>query len=138
MCTQPLSVHVLEGAHEPHLCEHSQFSNFPTNQKLTLSLSHPYSVHSCAHLFFMHVVNTLCVCSMEFVPRYIKTSGNATVDHLSKYLAVRLALEELRRNTEASPVNVEAASEKQYTIYIPTAGNQFTVSIRAHISHTDS
>ncbi|MEQ2188569.1 E3 ubiquitin-protein ligase RING2, partial [Goodea atripinnis] len=67
-------------------------------------------------------------CSVEFVPRYIKTSGNATVDHLSKYLAVRLALEELRRNAEASPVNVEAASEKQYTIYIPTAGNQFTVS----------
>ena len=66
--------------------------------------------------------------SVEFVPRYIKTSGNATVDHLSKYLAVRLALEELRRNAEASPVNVEAASEKQYTIYIPTAGNQFTVS----------
>lgn len=70
----------------------------------------------------------VCVCSVEFVPRYIKTSGNATVDHLSKYLAVRLALEELRRNAEASPVNVEAASEKQYTIYIPTAGNQFTVS----------
>ncbi|CAG11645.1 unnamed protein product, partial [Tetraodon nigroviridis] len=65
--------------------------------------------------------------SVEFVPRYIKTSGNATVDHLSKYLAVRLALEELRRNSDASPVNMEAASEKQYTIYIPTAGNQFTV-----------
>lgn len=72
---------------------------------------------------------------MEFVPRYIKTSGNATVDHLSKYLAVRLALEELRRNSEASPVNVEAASEKQYTIYIPTAGNQFTVSAHTH-KHT--
>lgn len=67
--------------------------------------------------------------SVEFVPRYIKTSGNATVDHLSKYLAVRLALEELRRNADASPVNVEAASEKQYTIYIPTPGNQFTVSL---------
>lgn len=66
---------------------------------------------------------------MEFVPRYIKTSGNATVDHLSKYLAVRLALEELRRNADASPVNMEAASEKQYTIYIPTPGNQFTVSL---------
>lgn len=80
------------------------------------------SVSSCVCAF--------CVCtrSVEFVPRYIKTSGNATVDHLSKYLAVRLALEELRRNAEASPVNVEAASEKQYTIYIPTAGNQFTVS----------
>lgn len=74
----------------------------------------------------------VCVCSVEFVPRYIKTSGNATVDHLSKYLAVRLALEELRRNAEASPVNVEAASEKQYTIYIPTAGNQFTVSTHTH------
>lgn len=60
--------------------------------------------------------------------RYIKTSGNATVDHLSKYLAVRLALEELRKSGEASPINVEAASEKQYTIYIPTANNQFTVS----------
>ncbi|KAI2667487.1 E3 ubiquitin-protein ligase RING2 [Labeo rohita] len=58
---------------------------------------------------------------------YIKTSGNATVDHLSKYLAVRLALEEMRKNGEASPINVEAASEKQYTIYIPTANNQFTV-----------
>ncbi len=66
---------------------------------------------------------------MEFVTRYIKTSGNATVDHLSKYLAVRLALEELRKNEEASPINVEAASEKQYTIYIPTANNQFTVSL---------
>ncbi|KAG7276180.1 hypothetical protein CRUP_030604 [Coryphaenoides rupestris] len=65
--------------------------------------------------------------SVEFVPRYIKTSGNATVDHLSKYLAVRLALEELRRNTEANPVNVEAASEKQYTIYIPSAASSFTV-----------
>lgn len=72
---------------------------------------------------------------MEFVPRYIKTSGNATVDHLSKYLAVRLALEELRRNAEASPVNVEAASEKQYTIYIPTAGNQFTVSTHSSGPH---
>ncbi|XP_051556610.1 E3 ubiquitin-protein ligase RING2-like isoform X1 [Myxocyprinus asiaticus] len=59
--------------------------------------------------------------------KYIKTSGNATVDHLSKYLAVRLALEEMRKNGEASPINVEAASEKQYTIYIPTANNQFTV-----------
>lgn len=63
------------------------------------------------------------------MPRYIKTSGNATVDHLSKYLAVRLALEELRKNGDASPINVEAASEKQYTIYIPTANSQFTVSL---------
>ncbi|KAG3277851.1 RNF2-like [Ictidomys tridecemlineatus] len=45
--------------------------------------------------------------------RYIKISGNATVDHLSKYL--RLALRELR------------TSEKQYTIYIATANGQFTI-----------
>lgn len=63
------------------------------------------------------------------MPRYIKTSGNATVDHLSKYLAVRLALEDMRKNGEASPINVDAASEKQYTIYISTANSsQFTVS----------
>lgn len=71
---------------------------------------------------------SLILCSVEFIPRYIKTSGNATVDHLSKYLAVRLALEDMRKNGEASPINVEAASEKQYTIYIPTANSQFTVS----------
>lgn len=87
---------------------------------------------------FLCCLTHVCLykCSMEFVPRYIKTSGNATVDHLSKYLAVRLALEELRRNAEASPVNVEAASEKQYTIYIPTAGNQFTVSTHTLTTNT--
>lgn len=60
--------------------------------------------------------------------RYIKTSGNATVDHLSKYLAVRLALEELRSKGESNQMNLETASEKQYTIYIATANGQFTVS----------
>uniref|UniRef100_A0A673CI22 E3 ubiquitin-protein ligase RING2 n=1 Tax=Sphaeramia orbicularis TaxID=375764 RepID=A0A673CI22_9TELE len=55
------------------------------------------------------------------------TSGNAPVDHLSKYLAGRLALEELRRNAEASPVNVGGSFRETYTIYIPTAGNQFSM-----------
>lgn len=64
-----------------------------------------------------------------FLPcRYIKTSGNATVDHLSKYLAVRLALEELRSKGESNQMNLDTASEKQYTIYIATASGQFTVS----------
>ncbi|KAI6063889.1 E3 ubiquitin-protein ligase RING2 [Aix galericulata] len=58
---------------------------------------------------------------------YIKTSGNATVDHLSKYLAVRLALEELRSKGESNQMNLDTASEKQYTIYIATANGQFTV-----------
>ncbi|XP_073659627.1 E3 ubiquitin-protein ligase RING2 isoform X5 [Tursiops truncatus] len=58
--------------------------------------------------------------------RYIKTSGNATVDHLSKYLAVRLALEELRNKGESNQMNLDTASEKQYTIYIATASGQFT------------
>lgn len=78
------------------------------------------------NLLFILFISNL---NVEFISRYIKTSGNATVDHLSKYLAVRLALEEMRKNGEGSPINVEAASEKQYTIYIPTANNQFTVSL---------
>uniref|UniRef100_A0A4W5M451 RING-type E3 ubiquitin transferase n=1 Tax=Hucho hucho TaxID=62062 RepID=A0A4W5M451_9TELE len=82
----------------------------------------------CPHPTLMDKEDTVQT-SVEFVPRYIKTSGNATVDHLSKYLAVRLALEELRNKGEASPVNVDAASEKQYTIYIPTANGQFTFTV---------
>lgn len=66
---------------------------------------------------------------MIYLSRYIKTSGNATVDHLSKYLAVRLALEELRSKGESNQMNLDTASEKQYTIYIATASGQFTVSI---------
>ena len=66
---------------------------------------------------------------MIYFSRYIKTSGNATVDHLSKYLAVRLALEELRSKGESNQMNLDTASEKQYTIYIATASGQFTVSI---------
>uniref|UniRef100_A0A8C2V732 E3 ubiquitin-protein ligase RING2 n=1 Tax=Chinchilla lanigera TaxID=34839 RepID=A0A8C2V732_CHILA len=46
-----------------------------------------------------------------------KTSGNATVDHLSKYLTVR----------ESNQMNLDTASEKQCTIYIATANGQFTV-----------
>ncbi|XP_023276548.1 E3 ubiquitin-protein ligase RING2-A-like isoform X2 [Seriola lalandi dorsalis] len=33
--------------------------------------------------------------------RYVKTTANATVDHLSKYLALRIALEDRRTNGEA-------------------------------------
>ncbi|XP_073756211.1 E3 ubiquitin-protein ligase RING2 isoform X4 [Callorhinus ursinus] len=64
---------------------------------------------------------------IQAMNRYIKTSGNATVDHLSKYLAVRLALEELRSKGESNQMNLDTASEKQYTIYIATASGQFTV-----------
>uniref|UniRef100_A0A8C5XZ77 E3 ubiquitin-protein ligase RING2 n=1 Tax=Microcebus murinus TaxID=30608 RepID=A0A8C5XZ77_MICMU len=61
--------------------------------------------------------------------RYLETSGNATVDHLSKYLAERLALEELRSKGESDQMNLDTASEKQYTIYIATASGQFTDSL---------
>ncbi|KAJ7411324.1 E3 ubiquitin-protein ligase RING2 [Willisornis vidua] len=69
----------------------------------------------------------LSVTAWGFNEQYIKTSGNATVDHLSKYLAVRLALEELRSKGESNQMNLDTASEKQYTIYIATANGQFTV-----------
>ncbi|XP_041535312.1 E3 ubiquitin-protein ligase RING2-like [Microtus oregoni] len=58
--------------------------------------------------------------------RYVKTSGNATVAHLSKYLAVRSALEEQGSKGESSQMNLDSASEKQYTIYIVTARRRFT------------
>ncbi|KAL0962347.1 hypothetical protein UPYG_G00338910 [Umbra pygmaea] len=79
--------------------------------------------------------------------RYVKTTANATVDHLSKYLALRIALEERQRDGqpdaandkeggEAGPKGVEMTpgegpslknvSEKQYTIYITTSGGQFS------------
>lgn len=74
------------------------------------------------------IIDDLCGCCH----RYIKTSGNATVDHLSKYLAVRLALEELRSKGESNQMNLDTASEKQYTIYIATAAGQFTVSTASH------
>ncbi|KAI4890343.1 hypothetical protein NFI96_013737, partial [Prochilodus magdalenae] len=74
--------------------------------------------------------------------RYVKTTANATVDHLSKYLALRIALEEQQRDTpsstqrpaegetgtreEGEASSLQNVSEKQYTIYITTAGGQFS------------
>ncbi len=87
----------------------------------------------------------------------MKTTANATVDHLSKYLALRIALEDGQTNgetedrgreegrgeergaaagggeTKATAGSGEGSSlnnisEKQYTIYIMTRGGQFSVS----------
>ncbi|XP_028256252.1 E3 ubiquitin-protein ligase RING2-A-like isoform X1 [Parambassis ranga] len=83
--------------------------------------------------------------------RYVKTTANATVDHLSKYLALRIALEDRRADGEGEDRGREEAegaegggetrgtagggegtstlssiSEKQYTIYITTRGGQFS------------
>ncbi|XP_077646832.1 E3 ubiquitin-protein ligase RING2-A [Lonchura striata] len=58
--------------------------------------------------------------------RFVKTTSNATVDHLSKYLALRIALE------EAPPPGADPApalgevSEKQYGIYSGANGGAFT------------
>lgn len=71
--------------------------------------------------------------------RYVKTTANATVDHLSKYLALRIALEDsqsetqVNRNVEEEPgavgnSSLQDVSEKQFTIYISTTGGQFSVS----------
>ncbi|XP_058475009.1 E3 ubiquitin-protein ligase RING2-A-like isoform X2 [Solea solea] len=63
--------------------------------------------------------------------RFVKTTANATVDHLSKYLALRIALEDRRTNEETQDRGREGSSlsqvsEKQYTIYIITQGGQFS------------
>lgn len=57
----------------------------------------------------------------------MKTTANATVDHLSKYLALRIALEEAPGPGPEATAGLEEVSEKQYTIYITTAGGAFTV-----------
>lgn len=83
---------------------------------------------------------------MFFLGRYVKTTANATVDHLSKYLALRVALEERRTDAEAEEEeeggdgaagggegsSLSSVSEKQYTIYILTRGGQFSVSTHTH------
>ncbi|XP_025906026.1 E3 ubiquitin-protein ligase RING1, partial [Nothoprocta perdicaria] len=56
---------------------------------------------------------------------YVKTTANATVDHLSKYLALRIALEEAPA-PGPDAAGLEDVSEKQYTIYITTAAGAFT------------
>ncbi|XP_038598183.1 E3 ubiquitin-protein ligase RING1 [Tachyglossus aculeatus] len=69
--------------------------------------------------------------------RYVKTTGNATVDHLSKYLALRIALERRQQQEAGGPggpggpepgalPSLDGVSEKQYTIYIATAAGAFT------------
>lgn len=69
--------------------------------------------------------------------RFVKTTANATVDHLSKYLALRIALEEKHADGETDGRGQEetaagegsslsSVSEKQYTIYIMTRGGQFS------------
>ncbi|XP_029918950.1 E3 ubiquitin-protein ligase RING2-A isoform X2 [Myripristis murdjan] len=80
--------------------------------------------------------------------RYVKTTANATVDHLSKYLALRIALEERQTGGETEErgdggeegeerggrraggggeaSSLSNISEKQYTIYITTTGGQFS------------
>lgn len=81
----------------------------------------------------------LILIKMFFLCRYVKTTANATVDHLSKYLALRVALEDGGADGETEDKgrdeggggegsSLSNVSEKQYTIYILTRGGQFSVS----------
>uniref|UniRef100_A0A3Q3XGR9 RING-type E3 ubiquitin transferase n=1 Tax=Mola mola TaxID=94237 RepID=A0A3Q3XGR9_MOLML len=89
-------------------------------------------------------LSTLNKYSHYFLCRYVKTTANATVDHLSKYLALRVALEDGHADgdpedrgrdegggSEGTPgsgggSSLGHVSEKQYTIYILTRGGQFS------------
>ncbi|TRZ07585.1 hypothetical protein HGM15179_019524 [Zosterops borbonicus] len=53
--------------------------------------------------------------------RFVKTTSNATVDHLSKYLALRIALEEAPPPGPDPAPSLSDVSEKQYTIYTTSA-----------------
>ncbi|CAH3194570.1 unnamed protein product [Porites evermanni] len=56
--------------------------------------------------------------------RYIKTTANASVDHLAKYLAMRLALES-QEDTGASS-SEDGVEVPQFTIYIASTPGQYT------------
>lgn len=65
----------------------------------------------------------------ESQARYLKTSPNATVDHLSRYLATRLALEKQKEEqSEDNPANqsldANALESKQFTISILLASGE--------------
>ncbi|KAK0137029.1 E3 ubiquitin-protein ligase RING2-A [Merluccius polli] len=77
------------------------------------------------------------VSSQEYSQtRYVKTTADATVDHLSKYLALRIALDDGQsRQPDGEEAQEEGrgggltnVSEKQYTIYIPTGGQFSTLN----------
>ncbi|WAQ97190.1 RNG2A-like protein [Mya arenaria] len=51
--------------------------------------------------------------------RYIKTTANATVEHLSKYLAIRLSIE------VQSELDPSSADDKRYAIYIAASGDNY-------------
>lgn len=55
--------------------------------------------------------------------RFIKTTANATVDHLAKYLAMRMALEHVAINGTGSNPHDE---NSEFTIYIASTPGQFT------------
>ncbi|KAJ7380842.1 hypothetical protein OS493_007232 [Desmophyllum pertusum] len=57
--------------------------------------------------------------------RYIKTTANASVDHLAKYLAMRLALESQQDETGTNP-SEEGNEVPQFTIYIASMPGQYT------------
>ncbi|XP_064629907.1 E3 ubiquitin-protein ligase RING2-A-like [Lineus longissimus] len=56
--------------------------------------------------------------------RYIKTTANATVDHLAKYLAMRLALEKQKNSDGAQGTPVE---QLKYSIYVSEGGGTFAL-----------
>lgn len=57
--------------------------------------------------------------------RYIKTTANASVDHLAKYLAMRLALESQQEETGTNSSD-QGVEVQQFTIYIASTPGQYT------------
>lgn len=109
-----------------------------------VQLLHWFKQRRSVSSFLLFLIKMFLLC------RFVKTTANATVDHLSKYLALRIALEEGQTNGEAEDRGREeggggeaegrtgsgegsglnSISEKQYTIYILTRGGQFSVSVK--------
>uniref|UniRef100_A0A8C2PYE4 RING-type E3 ubiquitin transferase n=1 Tax=Cyprinus carpio TaxID=7962 RepID=A0A8C2PYE4_CYPCA len=63
----------------------------------------------------------LLVDNQQYSQTRYSSRANATVDHLSKYLALHL-------DQEGEPGALQDVSEKRFTIYISTVAGQFSVS----------
>lgn len=66
----------------------------------------------------------------EQTSRYLKTTLNATVDHLSKYLAMRLALEKQKEaqsedNPAGQKIDATAETDKKYNIFVAMTTGEY-------------
>ncbi|XP_078686135.1 E3 ubiquitin-protein ligase RING2-like isoform X4 [Branchiostoma floridae x Branchiostoma belcheri] len=122
-CDPPEPLNEVELVFKPHPNNHedSEHGSQTSGWQPTSVPPTPEAVNEIELVFKPHPSPTASKADNQ--TRYIKTTANATVDHLSRYLAMRLALEKQKEEV-AGPPSV-GTEEPQYTIYIAPTPGQF-------------